>query len=162
MDSNLSKPDNPNPKKCLNEVGTFQRYFSSRGLKGVKMEYRKAVLRCVAFFGIVFLSIYASQDVDLTGTWKGKMHIPNFGPYEMTMVLEKTDAGYEGTVSDTMGYIAEDTPIQELQVEGNHLSCWFEMTDDSICYMNLTEEDGIMTGEAERAGGVVSCVFVRK
>jgi len=91
-----------------------------------------------------------------------KMHIPNFGPYDMTMVLEKTDSDYEGTVSDTIGYIAEDTIIQELKVEGNQLSCWFEMTDDSVCYLNLTEEDGIMTGEAERAGGVVSCVFVRE
>ena len=72
------------------------------------------------------------------------MHIPNFGPYEMTMALEKTDSGYEGTVSDTIGYIAEDTIIQELKIESNQLSCWFEMTD-----------------EAERAGGVVSCVFVR-
>jgi hypothetical protein len=90
------------------------------------------------------------------------MHIPNFGPYEMTMVLKKVDSDYEGTVSDTMGYIAEDTPIQELHIEGNQLSCWFEMTDDSVCYLNLTEEDGIMTGEAERSGGVVSCVFVRE
>jgi hypothetical protein len=52
--------------------------------------------------------------------------------------------------------------MQNLQVENNQLSCWFEMTDDSVCYLNLTEEDGIMTGEAERAGGVVPCVFVRK
>jgi hypothetical protein len=90
------------------------------------------------------------------------MHIPNFGPYEMTLVLKKAESGYEGTVSDTMGYIAEDTPIQELQIEGNQLSCWFEMTDESVCYLNLTEEDGIMTGETERSGGVVSCLFVRK
>jgi len=113
-------------------------------------------------FGIAILSLYSMQAEDLTGTWNGKMHIPNFGPYEMTMALEKTDSGYEGTVSDTMGYIAEGTAIQELQVGDNQLSCWFEMTDDSVCYLNLTEEDGIMTGEAERAGGVVSCVFVRE
>jgi hypothetical protein len=90
------------------------------------------------------------------------MHIPNFGPYEMTMVLKKVDLGYEGIVSDTMGYIAEDTAIQELEVEGNQLSCWFEMTDNAVCYLNLTEDDGIMIGEAERGGGVVSCVFVRE
>jgi hypothetical protein len=131
-------------------------------LKGVKMKSTKAVLRGIIFFGIAILSIFAMQAEDLSGTWNGKMHIPNFGPYEMTMVLKKTDSGYEGMVSDTMGYIAEDTIIQELKVEGNQLSCWFEMTDDSVCYLYLTEEDGIMTGEAERAGGVVSCVFVRE
>lgn len=123
---------------------------------------KKIHLSMIVFFGAAILSLHAMQTEDLTGTWRGKMHIPNFGPYEMTMVLEKTDSGYEGTVSDSMGYIAEDTPMQELQVEGNALSCWFEMTDDSVCYLNLTEEDGIMTGEAERGGGVVSCVFVRK
>ena len=123
---------------------------------------KNAFLSATLLFGAAILSLYAMQAEDLTGTWNGKMHIPNFGPYEMTMVLEKTDSGYEGTVSDTMGYIAADTAIQELRVEGNQLSCWFEMTDDSVCYLNVTEEDGIMTGEAERAGGVVSCVFVRE
>lgn len=116
----------------------------------------------IVLFGAAIFSLHAMQAEDLAGTWKGKMHIPNFGPYEMDMVLKKVDSGYEGTVSDAMGYIAEDTPLQELQVEGNQLSCWFEMTDGSVCYLNLTEEDGIMTGEAERGGGVVSCVFVRK
>lgn len=123
---------------------------------------KKVTLSMIVFFGAAILSLHAMQTEDLTGTWKGKMHIPNFGPYEMDMVLKKIDSGYEGTVSDTMGYIAEDTPMQELQVEGNELSCWFEMTDGSVCYLNLTEEDGVMTGEAERGGGVVSCVFVRK
>jgi hypothetical protein len=123
---------------------------------------KKSFLSIFISIGVAIVSLYALQIEDLTGTWNGKMHIPNFGQYEMTMVLEKTDSGYEGTVSDTMGYIAEDTPIQELHIENNQLSCWFDMTDDSVCYLNLTEEDGIMTGEAERGGGVVSCDFVRK
>jgi hypothetical protein len=123
---------------------------------------KKTILGALVLICIAVLSLSALQSTDLTGTWKGKMHIPNFGPYEMTLVLEKMDTGYEGTVSDTMGYIAEDTPVQELQIQDNELSCWFEMTDDSVCYLTLTEEDGIMTGEAERSGGVVSCVFVRK
>ena len=123
---------------------------------------KKSFLSIFISIGVAIVSLYALQIEDLTGTWNGKMHIPNFGQYEMTMVLEKKDTSYEGTVSDTMGYIAEDTPIQELQIENNQLSCWFEMTDESVCYLNLTEEDGIMTGEAERSGGVVSCVFVRK
>jgi hypothetical protein len=126
------------------------------------MMSKKVHFGAILLFGTAILSLYAIQGADLTGTWKGKMHIPNFGPYEMTMVLKKVDWGYEGTVSDTMGYIAEDTAIQELEVEGNQLSCWFEMTDIAVCYLNLIEDDGIMTGEAERGGGVVSCVFVRK
>jgi hypothetical protein len=124
--------------------------------------FKRTFLISIVLFGIVILSFSAMHAEDLTGIWKGKMHIPNFGPYEMTMVLKKVDSGYEGAVSDTIGYIAEDTPIQELYVDGNKLSCRFEMTDGSVCYLNLTEEDSIMIGEAERAGGVVSCVFVRE
>ena len=123
---------------------------------------KKTGLTMIMLFGAAVFSLFAIQTGDLSGTWNGKMHIPNFGPYEMVLVIKKVDSGYEGTVSDTMGYIAEDTPVQELQVENNQLSCWFEMTDDSVCYLTLTEDDGIMTGEAERAGGVVSCVFVRE
>ena len=123
---------------------------------------KRTFLSIFLLTGITILSLHGMRSEDLSGTWNGKMHIPNFGPYEMVLVIKKVDSGYEGTVSDTMGYIAEDTPVQELQVENNQLSCWFEMTDDSVCYLNLAEEDDIMTGEAERAGGVVSCVFVRE
>ncbi len=142
--------------------GTILREYSSIKKGGDIKLLKKSFLSIFISIGVAIISLYALQMEDLSGTWKGKMHIPNFGPYEMTMVLEKTDSGYEGTVSDTMGYIAEDTILQELKIEGNQLGCWFEMTDDSVCYLNLTEEDGIITGEAERSGGVVSCVFVRK
>jgi hypothetical protein len=124
--------------------------------------YKKILLSTVVLTGIAVFSVYPILTEDLSGIWKGKMHIPNFGPYEMTLMLKKVDSGYEGTVSDTMGYIAEETPVQELQIQDHELSCWFTMTDDSTCYLILTEEDGIMTGEAELSGGVVSCVFVRK
>ena len=142
--------------------GTIPLCFASIELGGVNVMFKRAFLSTIVLFGLAILSLHATQAEDLSGTWKGKMHIPNFGPYEMEMVLEKTDSGYEGTVCDTMGYIAEDTILQELKVENNQLSCWFEMTDDSVCNLNLTEENGIMIGEAERAGGVVSCVFVRE
>ena len=126
------------------------------------MKYTKTLLRAIVLFGIVALSLYALQEVNLAGKWNGRMQIPNFGTYEMTMVLEKTDSGYKGTVSDTMGYIAEGTEIEDLDVDDNELYGWFELTDGSVVTLHLTADGEIMTGEAERNGGVVSCVFVRE
>ena len=126
------------------------------------MKYTKALVRAIVLFGIATLSLYALQEVNLAGKWNGKMQIPNFGTYEMTMVLEKTDSDYKGKANDTMGYIAEDTEIQDLKIEGNQLSCWLDLTDGTIVNLTLTADGDTMTGEAEREGGVVSCVFVRE
>jgi hypothetical protein len=68
-------------------------------LGGIDVISKKAYLSMIVLFGASILSLHAIQAEDSAGIWKGKMHIPNFGPYEMTMVLEKTDSGYEGTVS---------------------------------------------------------------
>jgi hypothetical protein len=123
----------------------------------------KNILFVMTFLMVIVIAAPAEgRAEDMTGTWQGKMHIPNFGPYEMTMKLEKMESGYKGIVNDEIGYIEKDTKVQELEVVGHELVCWFEMADGAVCDLRLTEEDGIMTGEAERQGGVVSCVFVRE
>lgn len=126
------------------------------------MKYTTLLLRVIVLFGITILSVYALQEANMEGKWNGKMAIPNFGTYEMTMVLEKTDSGYKGKVNDTVGYIAEDTEIQDIKIEGNQLSCWFDLTDGTIVNLTLTADGDTMIGEAEREGGIVSCVFVRE
>jgi len=126
------------------------------------MKYTTLLLRVIVLFGITILSVYALQEANMEGKWNGKMAIPNFGTYEMTMVLEKTDSGYKGKVNDTVGYIAKDTEIQDIKIEGNQLSCWFDLTDGTIVNLTLTADGDTMIGEAEREGGIVSCVFVRE
>jgi hypothetical protein len=116
----------------------------------------------VFFWGVVIPSIYAISDDTMVGTWNGTMEIPNFGTYEMVLVLEKSNAEYKGTVSDDMGYIAEGTEIENLEIDGTKLSCEFGLTDGSVVYLTLEADGDTMTGEAERDGGVVSCVFVRE
>ncbi|UCC41291.1 MAG: hypothetical protein JSV96_07675 [Candidatus Aminicenantes bacterium] len=126
------------------------------------MKHTRALVRAFVFLGIATLAVYALQIEDLEGTWNGKMQIPNFGRYEMTLVLEKTESGYKGKVSDTAGYIAEGTEIEGLKIEDSQLFCSFELTDETTVYLSLTVEGDIMSGDAEREGGVVSCVFVRE
>ena len=126
------------------------------------MKILKIFLVAIFVWGGVIPLISAIPDDDLAGTWNGTMEIPNFGTYEMVLVLEKSESKYKGTVSDDMGYIAEGTEVENLEIEGNKLSCEFGLTDGSVVYLALEEEGGTMTGQAERDGGVVSCVFVRE
>lgn len=90
------------------------------------------------------------------------MEIHNFGPYEVTLVLEKTNSEYTGTVSDDMGHIAKGTEVENLEIKGNELSCTFNLADDPTVYLMLNADGDTITGEAERNGGVVPCVFVRE
>jgi hypothetical protein len=90
------------------------------------------------------------------------MEIPNFGTYEMVLVLEKSSDKYKRSVSDDMGYIAENTVVENLEIDGNELSCEFGLTDGSKVFLTLTAVGSTMNGEAERDGGVASCVFVKK
>jgi len=50
------------------------------------MKYTTLLLRVIVLFGITILSVYALQEANMEGKWNGKMAIPNFGTYEMTMI----------------------------------------------------------------------------
>jgi hypothetical protein len=126
------------------------------------MRILKVFLIAVSLIGVVNPSVNALQENDLTGTWNGTMEIPNFGTYEMVLVLEKSNGVYKGAVSDDMGYIAEGTEVENLEIDGTSLSCEFGLTDGTVVYLTLETASDKMTGEAERDGGVVSCVFVRE
>ena len=78
------------------------------------------------------------------------------------LVLEKKNSEYRGTVSDDMGHIAKGTEVENLEIKGYELSCTFNLADDSTVYLTLKADGDTMTGEAERNGGVVSCIFVRE
>ncbi|MGD9346731.1 MAG: hypothetical protein PVH84_12760, partial [Candidatus Aminicenantes bacterium] len=136
--------------------------ISSFGLKRVSMKTFKILWIAVFLVGVINPSINALRDNDLAGIWTGTMEIPSFGTYEMVLVLEKSNGEYKGTVSDDMEYIAEGTKVENLKMDGNKLSCEFGLTDGSVVYLTLEAEGNRMTGEAERDGGVVSCMFIKE
>jgi hypothetical protein len=126
------------------------------------MKTFKILWIAVFLVGVINPSINALRDNDLAGIWTGTMEIPSFGTYEMVLVLEKSNGEYKGTVSDDMEYIAEGTKVENLKMDGNKLSCEFGLTDGSVVYLTLEAEGNRMTGEAERDGGVVSCMFIKE
>ena len=141
----------------IDSGGTISNRFTLSRLKGVSMKVLRILLMAVFVLGVAILSIFALQDVDLVGTWNGKMEIPNFGPYEMTLVLEKTNSEYKGTVPDIIFF-----DLIMPKIDGNKLSCTFDLADGSTVYLTLDADGDTMNGEAEREGSAVSCVFIRE
>lgn len=102
------------------------------------MKIVKFLLVAKFIFGIAIPYVYGLQDVDSIGAWNGKMEIPNFGPYEITLVLEKTNSKYKGTVSDDMDHIAEGKEFLKVKTNGNILSCTFDLADGSTVCLSLS------------------------
>lgn len=97
-------------------------------------------------FGINFVSSAAASAPDLAGTWIGKTEVPDQGMDEITLVLNKDEKGYTGTVVDTLGLIAKDTEIMDVKVEGNEISFRFPLTDGAMISVKMTADGNKMAG----------------
>lgn len=90
-----------------------------------------------------------NQTPDLTGTWLGETIVPDSGQSdEVTLVLEKTDAGYKGTIFDSLGMVPE-VEIKDVNVEGKTITFTFTATDGYETFlvtMTLTYEEGKLVG----------------
>lgn len=86
---------------------------------------------------------------DLSGTWVGETTVPDAGQSdEVILVLEKSESGYTGTITDTMGLIPE-VAIEDVTWEDNTLIFTFLATtgyETITVSMNLTYEDGRLVG----------------
>jgi len=85
----------------------------------------KKSFSCVCF-ALLLLAIpsglLSAQDVDISGTWVGATYIPDMPePDEITLILEKDNGGYLGTISDMMG-MADDAECEEIVFEDKTLS----------------------------------------
>ena len=91
----------------------------------------------------------APASPDLSGTWVGETTVPDAGQSdEVILVLKKSESGYTGTISDTMGLIPE-VAIEDITWEDNTLIFTFTATtgyDTIIVSMNLTYEEGRLVG----------------
>jgi hypothetical protein len=100
---------------------------------------------------------------DIAGTWLGKTEIPDAGLDEVTMVLVKTETGYAGTASDTLGYLAQNTELKDVKLEGAELSFNFFLVDGQPVVIRLKVEGDKMTGAWTTSdGGTGAMVFEKK
>jgi hypothetical protein len=119
---------------------------------------------------LVFLLSFSSgislcQQADLSGTWIGETEVPDaFEPDKVTLILEKVNGQYKGTVTDSMG-MAQEAELENLEIKGNELKANFMIFDGyeySRIYFVLTVEGDTMKGRWESEGGDSAPIELQK
>jgi hypothetical protein len=106
------------------------------------------------FLSLCLVLSYGS-DVDLTGTWKGTTVVPDQGEDELTLVIEKEDGEYTGTISDSLGMMT-DTECEDVEFKEGTLTFNFTIYqgyDSFTVWINLDVEGDKMTGYWETGDG---------
>lgn len=124
-----------------------------------------SILVLLAFLLTFSYGISFCQKVDLSGKWEGLTEVPDVPePDKMTLVLEKTDEGYSGTVSDSLGMIQEEE-IEDVEFEDSTLTFNFTFYDGEqyiTVYLNLTVEEDKMSGYWETEDGTSSSIELER
>jgi hypothetical protein len=109
------------------------------------------------------VALSALAPADLSGTWIGKTEVPNQGADELTMALKKIEGGYAGTLVDTLGLIARDTEIKNIEIKGDEMTFTFPLVDETIiiCRMKIAG-DKITGGWEHPEGSSAPLEFARK
>ena len=122
-------------------------------------------LAMLAFLLTLSYGISFCQEVDLSGTWEGTTEVPDSPePNQLTLVLEKIDGEYSGTVNDSLGF-AEDAELEDVEFKDNTLTFTFTIFDGfeySAIYATLTVEGNKMSGNWESEDGTSGPVELEK
>lgn len=102
----------------------------------------------------VVLAVAAFAGVDgFEGTWVGTAELPDQTIDEVTVVLEKTDTGYKGKVSDALGMLVPETPLTEASYDGKLMKLVFPTVDGDIIVILLKPEGEKLLGQWSNADG---------
>ena len=97
--------------------------------------------------GISYAQAPKKPDVD--GTWVGTAVVGDDGTaVEITVVIEKAQAGYAGKLSDSTGLVPE-TPLREIVFKDNKLAFEFDLTqgtDTALIKIELVLEAETLKG----------------
>jgi len=99
---------------------------------------------------------------DIIGTWLGKTEIPDAGLDELTMVITKTETGYAGLSSDTLGYLAPNSEMREIKLDKAELTFSLPLVDGQTVYLKLAVEGDKMTGTWTTAEGDMGAIAFEK
>ena len=98
---------------------------------------RHIIAILVAMILLIGAILWSAPAAGIEGTWLGKAEVPNSGIDELTMVLTKTEKGYAGTTSDSVGLLAKDTPLSDIKLEGDKLTFKFPLADGAMISATL-------------------------
>ena len=105
---------------------------------------QRFVLVLVLLGSLVAAPLRAAEDP--VGTWVGTTEVPNQGTDQVTLTIEKAGEGYTGTMSDSLGVVAQQ-PLREIRFADGALSFAFMLTDGTPMTMRLTVTGDKMAGQ---------------
>jgi len=105
------------------------------------------------------------NELDISGTWVGTTEIPDMVENdEVTLILEKENDEYSGTISDSMGMV-QDAELENIEFHDNQLSfefLSFNGYDYVRVFMTFTVEEDTMDGYWEIEDGTSSPIELKK
>jgi hypothetical protein len=103
------------------------------------------IILVLAIAAVFVAGLLFAQEVDLSGTWTGETVVPDaLDKDQVTLVLQKEEATYSGTVTDSMGMAAE-SPLENVEFKDGTLTAEFIIfngTENVRIYFSLK-----MTGD---------------
>ncbi len=113
------------------------------------MKQAKALVVGMVLGGLIAMAVPSMRGSDLAGTWLANFALPNAGEMdEFTLVLNKVDKNYSGSIFDSLGYVPKDTSLAKVNLAGNELSFSFYAVGRSLeLIMKLTVAGSEMIGQ---------------
>jgi len=128
------------------------------------MKKTTSTFALIIFIFTLSCGISFCQDIDLSGTWVGETEVPDQGTDEITLVLEKKEGEYTGTISDSLGML-QDVECEDIELKDNTLTLDFIFSDGydyMTVYITLTVEGDTMTGYWETEDGSTGSIKLEK
>jgi hypothetical protein len=92
----------------------------------------KKTLLILAFAALALLilggGLFAQKKPDVVGTWIGYAIVGDGGRVDITVVIDKGEAGYTGKLSDTTGMVPE-SPLKEIVFKDGKLTFEFDLAE---------------------------------
>ena len=95
------------------------------------------------------------------GTWVGITEVPDQGADEVTLTIAKSDGGYTGTMTDSLGMVAKEA-LRDIAFAEGVLTIGFALTDGTAMKMTLKIAGDKMAGEWQHPEGDVGAITLER
>jgi len=95
------------------------------------------------------------------GTWVGITEVPDQGADEVTLTIAKSNGGYTGTMTDSLGMVAREA-LRDIAFAEGVLTIGFALTDGTAMKMTLKIAGDKMAGEWQHPEGDVGAITLER
>jgi len=95
------------------------------------------------------------------GTWVGITEVPDQGADEVTLTIAKSNGGYTGTMTDSLGMVAKEA-LRDIAFAEGVLTIGFALTDGTAMKMTLKIAGDKMAGEWQHPEGDVGAITLER